>query len=201
MKKTILLLGLALMLVLLGCPSTPKIDRLDPSTQTDLSGEWNDTDRRLAAESLIEQCLGAPWQRTFTSVRGKLPVLIVGRFRNDSDEHINTSILSDRLEIAITNSGKASFVASGDLRDEIRGERLDQQQGYTDDATIARIGREIGADYMMTGSIKTEVDRYGRVATRNYIITARLTDITTNNQVWMGQYEIKKEIKSPSARP
>ncbi|MCL1815922.1 MAG: penicillin-binding protein activator LpoB [Treponema sp.] len=199
MKKGIMLFCLAAAVLLVSCGHSVK--RIDPNTQTDLSGYWNDTDRRLAADSLINQCLATPRMSSFNSTIGRLPVIIVGTFRNASDEHIDTSILSQRLEMSILNSGKAEFVASGGLRNEIREERLDQQQGYTDDATMARLGREVGADFMMTGSVKTEVDRFGKKATRNYTITAMLTDITTNMQIWIGQYEIKKEIRNPTVKP
>jgi PBP1b-binding outer membrane lipoprotein LpoB len=178
------------------------VDRVDADTQIDLSGYWNDTDLRLASDNLIQAALATPRLNTFDTTRGRLPVIIVGNFRNASDEHIDTSILSQRLEASILNSGKAEFVASGDLRSEIRAERNDQQQGYTSDATMAALGREVGADFMMTGSVKTIVDSYNKTATRSYFITAELTDITTNRRVWIGEYnEIKKVIKKPAVKP
>jgi len=200
MKKGIVFLCLAAVVVLASCGHS--VSRVDASKQIDLSGYWNDTDLRLASEQLIKACIAAPRLATFKNTNGRLPVIIVGKFRNASDEHIDTSILSQRLEASILDSGRADFVASGDLRDDIRAERMDQQQGYTDDATMARLGREVGADFMMTGSVKTIVDRYGKTAVRSYFITAELTDISTNRRVWIGEYnEIKKEIKKPSVKP
>ena len=200
MRKAFFLLSLALVLLFSGCGHSVK--RVDADKQMDLSGYWNDTDLRMASEYLIKECLATPRLTTYYTTFGRLPVIIVGKFKNNSDEHIDTSILSQRLEASILSSGKAEFVASGDLRDEIRAERLDQQQGYTDDATMARIGREVGADFMMTGSVKTIVDRYDKTSTRSYFITAELTDITTNRRLWIGEYnEIKKVIRRPSAKP
>ena len=200
MKKTILLLLLAFVLLLSGCGHSVK--RVDADKQMDLSGYWNDTDLRMASDYLIKESLNTPRLSTYYTTFGRLPVIIVGRFKNNSDEHIDTSILSQRLEAAILASGKAEFVVSGDLRDEIRAERLDQQQGYTDDATMARIGREVGADFMLTGSVKTIVDRYDKTSTRTYFITAELTDITTNRRLWIGEYnDIKKVVRKASAKP
>ncbi|MDR0599904.1 MAG: penicillin-binding protein activator LpoB [Treponema sp.] len=190
--------GLALLLASCG----HSVNRVEANTQTDLSGYWNDTDLRLASDALIKDCLTGPRLSQFNTARGRPPVIIVGSFKNDSDEHIDTSILSQRLEASILRSGKAEFVASGSLRDEIRAERMDQQRGYTDDATLAALGRETGADFMMSGSVKTIIDRYNNTATRSYFITAKLTDINTNRQVWIGEYnEIKKVIKKPSVKP
>ena len=199
-QKGIIVICLALAVVFASC--THSVKRVDANTQMDLSGYWNDTDLRLASEYLIKECLATPRLSTYNATFGRPPVIIVGRFKNNSDEHIDTSILSQRLEASILSSGKAEFVVSGDLRDEIRAERMDQQQGYTDDATMARIGREVGADFMLTGTVKTIVDRYDKTATRSYFITAELTDITTNRRLWIGEYnEIKKVIKKPGVKP
>ncbi|MDR2702510.1 MAG: penicillin-binding protein activator LpoB [Spirochaetaceae bacterium] len=200
MKKRVILYSLAAVVLLASCGHS--VNRVDANTRMDLSGYWNDTDLRQASEALIQSCLEIPRLSSFTNTNGRLPVIIVGNFKNASDEHIDTSILSQRLEASILRSGKAEFVASGDVREAIRAERLDQQQGYTDNATMARLGREAGADYMMTGSVKTIVDRYEKTATRSYFITAELTDITTNRRLWIGEYnDIKKVIRNPSVKP
>jgi uncharacterized protein (TIGR02722 family) len=199
--KGIIFICLVLAILLAACGGH-SVKRVDANTQMDLSGYWNDTDLRLANDYLIKECLATPRLSQYRAANNRLPVIIVGKFKNASDEHIDTSILSQRLEASILASGKAEFVASGDLRDQIRGERLDQQQGYTDDATMARIGREAGADFMLTGSVKTIMDRYDKTTTRSYFITAELTDITTNRKLWIGEYnEIKKVIKNPGVKP
>jgi uncharacterized protein (TIGR02722 family) len=198
MKKGMAVLCLAVVLFAASCNS---VKRVDADTQIDLSGYWNDTDLRLASDALINACLQTPRLTAFNASNGRPPVIIVGIFKNGSDEHIDTSILSQRLEKSILGSGKAEFVASGELRDALRAERMDQQQGFTDDATTAALGREVGADFMMTGSVKTIVDRFDNTATRSYFITAELTDITTNRRLWIGEYnEIKKVIRRSSGR-
>jgi len=198
-----LLFCIVLAVVLLSCgTSASSVTRTDPAAQMDLSGYWNDTDLRLASEALVKSCLEAPNLSDFRASRKRLPVIIVGRFRNDSDEHIDTSILAQRLEASILKSGRAEFVVSGDLREQIRGERLDQYQGNTSEATMAALGKETGADFMMTGSVKIIVDRYDKTATRTYFISAELTDMTTNRRVWLGEYnEIKKVIRNSSVKP
>lgn len=201
MKKTILLSS-AVMAALLFISCAHSVKRVDAKTRTDLSGYWNDTDLRLASEALIDRCMTSPALSRFSGARGRLPVIIVGPFRNASDEHIDTSILSDNLEAALINNGKARVVASGALREAIRAERADQYRGNTDEATMAKLGKEQGADLMLSGEVKTMVDSYGKNSTRNYYISARLTDLTSNDQLWIGQYnEIKKEITTPGVKP
>ena len=123
-----ILCSLCALALLAGCASAPvKVDRVDSNTQIDLSGYWNDTDLRIVSESLIKDCLGSERVVQFAQTKGRLPVVIVGVFANGSDEHIDTTILTKKLETAILNSGKADFVASKTERSAVRDERNDQQ--------------------------------------------------------------------------
>jgi hypothetical protein len=124
----------------------------------------------------------------------------VGSFRNESDEHIDTSIISSSMEVAIFNSGKLDFVAGGSTRDELRAERQ-EQQGNASEATASALGNETGADFLLTGSVKTIIDRAGGTATRTYFVSAEMTNVETNGRMWMDQNsEIKKVIQTPKAK-
>jgi hypothetical protein len=196
----IAVLGLAVCAGLAGCASAPKVTRVDADTRTDLSGYWNDTDVRIVCDSLIKACLDSPRVVQEIAKKGRLPVILIGEFRNESDEHINTSIISKTMEIAIFNSGKADFVAGGDTRAELRAERLDQESNAGED-TAASLGNETGADFLLTGTVKTIVDRARKTAVRTYFVSAELSNIETNARLWMDQNsEIKKIIKTPGAR-
>lgn len=187
-------------LLLAGCASTPQVTRVSSDTQIDLSGYWNDNDVRIVCETLINSCLASPRVAQFEKTKGKLPVMIVGAFKNDSDEHIDTSIITGKMETVILNSGKADFVASSGDRSQIRDERLDQQSQSSEESAKA-LGNETGADFMMIGSVKTIVDKAGNTAVRTYFVTAELVDVETNKKIWRGENsEIKKVIKTPSAK-
>jgi hypothetical protein len=102
--------------------------------------------------------------------------------------------------VAIFDSGKADFVAGGDTRTELRAERQEQQSNASE-ATAAALGNETGADFLLTGSVKTIVDRAGNTATRTYYVTAELSNIETSARLWLGQNaEIKKVIVTPGVK-
>ncbi len=190
----------AAVLISAGCSSAPKVTRVTSDTQTDLSGYWNDTDVRIVCETLINDCLGSARVAQFQKTTGKLPVIIVGTFKNDSDEHIDTSIITKKMETAILNSGKADFVASKTERSEVRDERTEQQSWASEESAKA-IANELGADFMMIGSVKTIVDKAGKTATRTYFVYSELIDVETNRKIWIGENsEIKKVIKTPGAK-
>jgi hypothetical protein len=177
------------------------VTRVAAATVTDISGYWNDTDVRIVCDSLIKDCISsARVKQAIAKYGNKLPTVIVGPFRNESSEHINTSIISDTMEVAIFNSGVLDFVAGGASRDALRAERL-QQQGMASEATAARLGYEIGADFMLTGSVKAMVDQAGNKSVRTYFVTAELTSIEDTSRLWLGQnQEIKKTITRPTTK-
>ncbi len=197
MKKLLSLVCLVAFLT--GCAST-KVERIDSETQTDLSGYWNDTDVRLVATSLVEECVSAPAITNYIQNNAALPVVIVGTFSNQSDEHLDTSIIAQKFEAALINSGRVDFVASSDQRDELRQERLEQQE-WASEETASRLANETGADFMLVGSVKTIVDAIDNKSTRTYYVTAELIDIETNRKLWVGENsEIKKFITNSKTR-
>lgn len=199
MKTRLLLVVFAITLVFASC-ATQSVSRVDSSKQIDLSGYWNDTDLKLVCETLINDCLTSPRVQQASAKKRDLPVIIVGSFRNDSDEHIDTSIITKRMESAILNSGKADFVASKFERAEIRDERT-EQQGWASEETAKALANETGADFILTGSVKTIVDKAGKTAVRTYFVYGELTDLETNKKIWIGENSgIKKVIKTAGAK-
>jgi uncharacterized protein (TIGR02722 family) len=190
MKK---LLIIALLLPFIAACGT-KVQRLDVETQKDLSGKWNDTDSRMVAETMIQEALGGPWYaKALKTTMGSEPVVIVGTVDNQSMEHINTNTFIEELQRALINSGRVEFVASKDERGEVRGERLDQDE-YASEATRKAFGREVGADYMLSGVLSSIVDQEGRKSVVFYQVNLKLINIQTNQIVWNGQKQIKKYV-------
>ena len=199
MKKILVFIAIISIIFITGCSST-KVERIDAETVTDLSGYWNDTDLRIVAEDLVSECIAAPAITNYIRDNGKLPVIIVGPFRNQSDEHIDTSILAQKFEVAMVNSGKVDFVASSEQREALRAEILEQQD-WSSMETVSRLANELGADFMLFGTVKTIVDSEGNKSTRTYYVTAELIDIESTRKLWMGDNsEIKKFIKKSKTR-
>ncbi|HEU0265162.1 MAG TPA: penicillin-binding protein activator LpoB [Geobacterales bacterium] len=200
MKRLILfaLCGTVILGTQAGCAK--RVTRIGVEEVRDLSGRWNDTDSRLVAEEMIRDSLSHPWLTDFmASHGGKKPVIIVGRVRNKSHEHINTETFVIDLQRAITNSGRASFVASSEEREDIRGERMDQDVNASEETRKAP-GKESGADFMLSGSINTIFDEDGRDRVAYYQVDLVLSSMADNRQVWFGDKKIKKFIERGSLR-
>ena len=139
------------------------------------------------------------WLPSFTSKKGKPPTVIVGTVRNLSHEHINTRTFIADIERELINSGDIDFVASSNERDEVRSERMDQDLNASE-ATRKAMGQEVGADFMLKGSINTIVDAIDGEQARFYQIDLTLIDLASNRKVWVGQKKIKKTIEKSGLR-
>jgi len=189
-RIVILMLSIAM---LAGCSSKRQVARLDTDTVTDLSGEWNDTDAKLVASEMVNDCLSRVWLTDFIAAAGDKPVVTVGTIRNNSSEHIDTDVFSTDFERELINSGRVKFVASREQRGEIRDERMDQQN-YSSEESMKKFGREVGADFILLGSVKTITDQIEGKRTTFYQTDFELINLETNEKVWIGSKEIKKGI-------
>lgn len=177
----------------------PTVSRVESDTVTDLSGNWNDTDSRLVAQEMIQDVLSRNWLTKFNRDQGKAPTVIVGTVRNLSHEHINTRTFIADMERELINSGEVEFVASAKDREEIRKEVKDQDL-HASEATRKVLGQEVGADFMLQGSINSIVDAVSGEQARFYQVDLTLIQLGTNRKVWVGQKKIKKTIEKGGFR-
>jgi len=196
MMKGILLV-LVLAMLLLGCGGGKQVTRLDPGSQTDLSGKWNDTDSRLVAEEMIGDCLSRAWLTNFAVDQGAKPVAAVGTIDNLSHEHISIETFIADFERELINSAQVRFVAAKDWRAEIRAERQEQQE-FASRETMKKMRNELGADFILQGAIKSIVDQEGGKQVVFYQTDLELVNIETIEKVWIGQKKIKKGISQGS---
>ncbi len=144
---------------------------------------------------MINDALNRPWlDRFINKNNGKLPVVIVGKVRNRSHEHINVQTFVKDLERALINSGEVEFVASKGEREEIREERKDQAVHAAEETSKSE-GEETGADFMLKGSINTILDKIEGKAVMFYQVNLELIDIESHKKVWIGEKKIKKYIQ------
>lgn len=178
---------------LTGCSST-SVQRLDTSQEIALTDRWNATDSRLVSEEMIDDMLSFPWVNRWEQAnldRNRQPTVIVMGVRNKSHEHIEVSTFINNLRRAMIRSGRVDFVAGGDVRDDLREERKDQEFNATA-ATAAKLAAEQGANFALSGSINSWVDQLDGKRVTNYQVDLLLIDIQTNKQVWAGQKKLQK---------
>ena len=192
------LLGFTLLSIILISSCTPKreVQRIESNTTIDLSGRWNDADSRSVSEEMINHLLNDNWINFYkTENPGKRTVLIVGLVRNKSHEHIDANTFIKDIEKAIIKDGSVRLVQAGDKREALRNERVEQQD-FAAEGTAKNWGLELGADYMLHGTINSIVDVYKKEKVVYYQINLELSNLESNEIVWIGEKKIKKFVNN-----
>jgi len=193
MKKEIIIFMLIFSLLIVGC-GNKKVKRISVDEVTDISGYWNDTDSKLVAEKMTQDCLSHKWLMDFGKKNGKKPVIIVGQIVNKSMEHIAIATFIKDIERSFVNSGTVKVVASVEEKGNVRKERISQQDFASLD-TRKKLRNELGADYIMLGTVSMIIDENAKKQVRFYQINLELIDIETTEKVWIGEKKIKKLIE------
>jgi uncharacterized protein (TIGR02722 family) len=173
-----------------------QVTRVSTDQTIDVSGSWNNSDSRMAADELTSKILGANWISTHQEEhQGKKPVVIVGFVQNKSHEHIDAETFIKDIESSFIQTQKVRLVQGGKKRDELRAEKEDQQTNATV-SSMKKFGLENGADYILQGSINSIVDAHKRQKVVYYQVNLELTNIQTNEVVWIGEKKIAKYVKN-----
>lgn len=195
MKKGFLIIALSTIGFATITSCARKVTRIDTNEVIDISGRWNDTDARLSAEELSAQIVTGDWVNEYMMATGKKPVVIVGLVRNKSHEHIDAEVFTVEVEKALVKSQRAKVVQGGEMREELRAEKADQQSNASV-STMKKFGLETGADFILQGSINSVVDALKSQKVVYYQVDLMLTNIETNEKVWFGDKKIKKYVKN-----
>ncbi|MEI6514490.1 MAG: hypothetical protein WCO77_00810 [bacterium] len=139
-----------------------------------------------------------------TSIIGdasRKPILVVMGIENRTDEHIDTKAITDTMRTKIINAGKADFV------NESRRDNLIKEQGYQlancTPETRTMIGKQLGARYMLTGSLvklTKDTPRQVRVSKQEQVylqLTVEVTDLETGLIAWTTQKERVRSARKP----
>ncbi len=196
MKRFIQLSMIALScLIIASCTTQRKVERVSYDQKIDLSGRWNDTDSWETAQNMITQILNGRWISDYKKYNdNERPKVIVGLVKNRSHEHIDAETFIKDMEKAFIKTGAIRLIQGGESREEIRFEREDQQTNALP-STVKQWGRELGADFMLQGTINSIVDEVERQMVIYYQIDLTLTNLESNEVVWIGDEKIKKYVR------
>ena len=173
-------------LLLFTAMSCVSVDRIDADKDVELDGYWSDSDVKLVCNDIIDQVLKSPRVANFEKQYGRVPVVTISTIRNESDEYIDTEIISDKLKFAILNSGKLEFMANKKVRDDLRDEIADQADHAKQDQA-KEFDNEDAADFALSGSVKTMIQNSRNQQFRTYFVTIELNDIESARTVGIFQ--------------
>lgn len=178
-----------------GCaPTYREVKRVPADAVVDVDYGFNDTDARIVWQQMSDDANFRGWtDRWIQEHGGQRPIIIIGPIKNNTQEYINTNLFTRNFEREMLNSGKVRVVSARDDRGELRDERL-QGQEWNSPETRKIMKNELGADLMLLGDINDVQQRSlsGRTVSKYYQVNLDLTNIETNEKVWIGSAEVKK---------
>jgi len=179
-----------------GCSATTRDISTDDSIHYDENYDFSD--KHAIVDSLVSSLVSKP---PLVS-REDRPVLIVYGVANRTSEHIETDGITDDIRQEIFQSGKARFVNKVQ-RDNIQNESEYQYGGNVSAETRIRRARQVGAEYMITGTLRSITKkqpkqiRLKKKTLQYYSLTLELTDIQTGLIEWTDSVELAREASKP----
>ena len=197
MRKLYFAVSLGLCLsVLVGCggpKAFTKGDYDDPTRVELLDDRFNEADMQQMADTVVKAMVACK----YISNAQKPPVVIVERVQNRTEEHIDMQSMTDKIRTALIKTGKVRFVNKQE-----RG-TLDEEYDYNaggnvSGTTAKKSGKQIGADYILSGALATNVQQVGDDKFIYYKITMNLTNMESSVIDCVEDREVRKKFKRQS---
>ncbi|MCX7122705.1 MAG: penicillin-binding protein activator LpoB [Gammaproteobacteria bacterium] len=189
MKKLCLAI-LPFSMMLCACSSGPTVSYVDPNTVDTTSINFSSTDLQTTAASMVNQMLASPVIVQLT--QSQSPVMYVSGLTNNTSEFIDTQAITDTISTQLIQSGKFQFVDMNKVNAIKKQLNYQNNSGMVNPSTAAKIGQQVGAQYMFYGDISSITAVNSSQESQYYQITMRLMNIQTGIITWQGQQQIRK---------
>jgi len=195
--RSLIVLSLAAPVMLGGCK--PKAIRGGEGTEnpdldegamgTGLDRKDLDDLMKTNMTALMASPLWATWRSS------KQPVIAIWPIKNDTSEHLDDqmlTLLSD-METEFINGGVVSVV-SRERQAEMIAEANLQQTGDFNPAMAAQIGRQIGAQYFVTGKLQAVDERFDKERRVQYTLFLQVVEVESSIVKFQTKSERSKAI-------
>jgi len=164
----------------------------DPNTIEMLSDQFNENDLQLIAKKMAESLANSP---RFTQADAqKLPIVLVGKLKNSTSEHIDMRSLGDKIQTALAQTGRFALVDQ-QARWDIAEEYEYQGSGYVDPNQAKGPGQQVSVDFIMTGDLASIIQEVGNDKLVYYKMTAKLNNVRTGLIEWTDEKQIRKKFE------
>ena len=188
MKRLMKGMFVVAMLAVISACST--VEYGDATAQETVNTDFGSTDLQMIASKMVDDLLVFPPIVEVTSQRR--PVLFVDRIKNKTTEHIDLESVTDTIQTKLINSGKFRFVDMTAIEQVREQFNYQQDSGFVDENTAAKVGRHIGAEYMLYGNMSSIVKKDGDTRDVYYKFTLKLMHLETGIVEWASEKEIRK---------
>ena len=170
---------------------------LDVSKPQHVGSTYDFSDLRTLSQTVADEFLASP----FLANKAPAPIMMIAGVQNRTARYVDTKGLTDKMRTLLFQSGKVQFV------NEARREDLLKEQGYqaanATPETQSAVGKQLGAKYMITGSLiemQEGSPRQVRVSKQEYTyykLTIEVTDLETSLLAWTTEKEFARQTSQP----
>lgn len=189
---------LSSVLILTGCAMFRiRVKDDDVNKMPQLDARYGPQDLRRLSQDVAGEISGS----SFITNQQNNPIMIIYGVQPRTTTFVDTQALTDRIRTTLMQTGKIQFV-NENRRQELMKEQGFQAQSATDETRTA-IGKQLGARYMLTGSLVEMQKQTGaqvRVSKTElmyYQLTIDITDLETGIVAWSTQKEFAREKREP----
>ncbi len=168
---------------------------VDVNEEIHMKEKFDYSDLRKITEEVAVEIEG------FLDEHQPAPIFVVAGVENRTSDYVDTKNLTDRVRTLMFKTKKAQFV------NESRREDLLKEQGFqaanATPETQAAIGRQLGAKFMLSGSLvemKTVSPKQVRISKQKlnyYKLTFEVTDLETGLLAWTTEKEFARQASQP----
>ena len=188
-KRTPILLTILLVLVFSTSCGT-KVQYGDPDAVETLTVDFGSTDLQMIAAKMVQSMLSSPLIQ-----EQNRPVIQVATVKNKTSEHIDTQAITDKIRTTMIQSGKVRFSAAESREEVLRELEYQRGSGYVDAQTRKQVGKQVGADYLLTGEISSISKQKGNTRDMYFKMNMNLVNLETGLIDWADEKEIRKGEK------
>ena len=195
-KSIFYLMSISLLIMMVGC--TVSTRNIAPDAEVIYDEGYHFSDKK----KIVDHLVGSLLSKQPLAGAADRPVVVVYRVANRTSEHISTSGITDDIRQTLIQSGKVRFINKVQ-RESIENEVQYQYGGNVDPATAVLMASQVGAKYMLTGtlrSIEKKQPRQVRLKKKvlmYYSLNLELTDIETSIIEWADSAEVIREASKP----
>jgi uncharacterized protein (TIGR02722 family) len=181
----------ALFSVLFLAACANKVSYEDAGEVETVTTEFGSTDLQQISITLVDSLLTT--DHIVKILEGKRPVLFIDGIKNKTSEHIDTESITDTISTKLINSGKFRFVDMTKVESVKKQYKYQTNSGLVNQDTAVKVGRQIGAEYMLYGNLSSIVKRDSKTKDVYSKFTLKLMDIESGIIEWQGEKEIRKQ--------
>jgi uncharacterized protein (TIGR02722 family) len=114
-----------------------------------------------------------------------------------TDEHIDMGAIDDTISTKLIQSGKFRFVDMQAVEAVTKQLNYQHDSGLVSEASAVQMGHQIGAQYMIYGTLTNKVQRTKKVTDVYFLMTMKMMNLETGIIEWQDQKQIRK-VKTKS---